>query len=113
MIQTYLRRYPWIPIGYSGHEAGLSPSLAAVALGASFLERHVTLDRAMWGTDQAASLEMPDLEMLVRGVREIEEAFGDGTKRVFESELGPRKKLRRVASFDEFVDARSKVSAAL
>ncbi|MFO1419048.1 MAG: N-acetylneuraminate synthase family protein [Methylotetracoccus sp.] len=96
MIDTLRRRYPDVPIGYSGHETGLAPSMAAVALGASFLERHVTLDRAMWGSDQAASVEMTGLERLVRDIRDIERSLGDGIKRVYDSELGPRRKLRRV-----------------
>jgi N-acetylneuraminate synthase len=96
MIETLASRYPEVPVGYSGHETGLSPSLAAVALGASFLERHITLDRAMWGTDQAASVELVGFERLVRDVRDIHRSLGDGIKRVYESELGPRQKLRRV-----------------
>ena len=96
MIRTLKDRYPGVPIGYSGHETGLSPSLAATALGASFLERHITLDRAMWGTDQAASVELVGFERLVRDVRDIQRSLGDGVKRVYESEMGPRAKLRRV-----------------
>ncbi|MGZ8245627.1 N-acetylneuraminate synthase family protein [Methylomagnum sp.] len=96
MISTLRQRYPDAPIGYSGHETGLSPSLGAVALGASFLERHITLDRAMWGTDQAASVELVGFERLVRDVRDIHRSLGDGVKRVYESEYGPRQKLRRV-----------------
>lgn len=98
MITTLRERYPNFPIGYSGHETGLSPSLAAVALGANFLERHITLDRAMWGTDQAASVELVGFERLVRDVRDIERSLGDGVKRVYESELAPRRKLRRVGA---------------
>jgi len=98
MIDTLKRCYPEVPIGYSGHETGLAPSMAAVALGASFLERHVTLDRAMWGTDHAASVEFVGLERLIRDIRDIEQSLGDGVKRVYESELGPRQKLRRVRS---------------
>jgi len=100
MIQTLREMYPTLPIGYSGHETGLAPTYAAVALGASFLERHITLDRAMWGTDQAASVELGGLARLVRDVRDIETSLGDGVKRVYDSELGPRKKLRRVASVE-------------
>lgn len=96
MIHTLAERYPTVPIGYSGHETGLAPTLAAVALGATFLERHITVDRAMWGSDQAASVEMTGLSNLVRNVRDIEAALGDGVKVVYESELGPRAKLRRV-----------------
>ena len=98
MIATLLDAYPGIPIGYSGHETGLAPSMAAVAMGACFLERHVTLDRAMWGTDQAASVELVGLERLIRDVRDIERSLGDGIKRVYESELGARQKLRRVCA---------------
>ena len=82
------------PIGYSGHEVGLQTSYAAVALGASFIERHITLDRAMWGSDQAASVEPWGLMRLVRDIRVIEKALGDGIKRVYESELPSRVKLR-------------------
>jgi N-acetylneuraminate synthase len=83
------------PIGYSGHEVGLQATLAAVALGACFVERHITLDRAMWGSDQAASVEPGGFSRLVRDIRVIERAMGDGVKRVYESELAIRKKLRR------------------
>ena len=96
MIDTLQRRYPGVPIGYSGHERGLQISLAAVALGAVAVERHITLDRAMWGSDQAASLEPQGLEHLVRDIRIIGEAMGDGVKRVFPGEEAPRAKLRRV-----------------
>jgi N-acetylneuraminate synthase len=85
-----------VPVGYSGHETGLQISLAAVGMGANALERHITLDRAMWGTDHSASLEPGGLSRLVRDVRIIESALGDGVKRVWESEEGPRQKLRRV-----------------
>ncbi len=98
MIQTLKAKYPMCPIGYSGHETGLATTWAAVALGATFVERHITLDRAMWGTDQAASVELGGLERLVHNIRDIEKALGDGIKRVYESEIGPRKKLRRVQS---------------
>jgi len=98
MIQTLKAKYPMCPIGYSGHETGLATTWAAVALGATFVERHITLDRAMWGTDQAASVEIGGLERLVNNIRDIEKAMGDGIKRVYDSELGPRKKLRRVQS---------------
>ncbi|PBC84664.1 MULTISPECIES: N-acetylneuraminate synthase family protein [unclassified Streptomyces] len=97
MINTLQDEYPNVPIGYSGHETGLQTTLAAVALGATFVERHITLDRAMWGSDQAASVEPGGLSRLVRDIRTIEESLGDGVKKVYESELGPMKKLRRVA----------------
>ena len=95
MIHTLRERFP-IPIGYSGHEVGLQTTIAAVAMGACFVERHITLDRAMWGSDQAASVEPMGLFRLVRDIRVVEAARGDGIKRVYDSELGPMKKLRRV-----------------
>lgn len=98
MIETLRRLYPTIPIGYSGHETGLTTTWTAVALGASFVERHITLDRAMWGTDQAASVEIGGLMRLVSNIRDVELALGDGVKRVYDSEIGPRAKLRRVIS---------------
>jgi N-acetylneuraminate synthase len=82
------------PVGYSGHEVGLQTTVAAVALGACFVERHITLDRAMWGTDQAASVEPGGLLRLVRDIRIVETALGDGVKRVYASELPSRAKLR-------------------
>jgi len=94
-IDTLALRYP-VPIGYSGHEHGLQISLAAVALGAVAVERHITLDRAMWGSDHAASLEPQGLAHLVRDIRIIETAMGDGVKRVFPGEEAPKAKLRRV-----------------
>lgn len=96
MIETLRNLYTGIPIGYSGHEVGLAPTWAAVALGASFVERHITLDRAMWGTDQAASVEVGGMERLVSNIRDIELSLGDGVKKVYDSELGQIKKLRRV-----------------
>lgn len=84
------------PIGYSGHEVGLIPSVVAVALGACLVERHFTLDRAMWGTDQAASVEPGGMERLVRYIRVTEHALGDGVKRVYDKELPILAKLRRV-----------------
>lgn len=93
VIQTLAERYPY-PIGYSGHETGLQTTLAAVSLGATFVERHITLDRAMWGTDHAGSVEPGGLARLVRDIRVIERALGDGIKRVYESEIPVRKKLR-------------------
>ena len=98
MIHTLKAEYPMCPIGYSGHEVGLSPTWAAVALGATFVERHITLDRAMWGTDQSASVELNGLERLVSNIRDIEAALGDGMKRVYEGELEPRRRLRRFVS---------------
>jgi N-acetylneuraminate synthase len=83
------------PVGYSGHEVGLQVSVAAVALGACMLERHITIDRAMWGTDQAASIEPQGVLRLVRDVRAVESAMGDGVKKVYDSEIPIRAKLRR------------------
>ena len=96
MIETLATEFPNVPIGYSGHERGLQTTVAAAALGASFLERHITLDRTMWGSDQAASLEPAGLSRLVRDVRVVEEALGDGVKRVYEGEYAAMRKLRRV-----------------
>ncbi len=95
VIQTLKQRYG-VPVGYSGHETGIASSVAAVALGACFIERHITLDRAMWGSDQAASLEPSGLTRLVRDIRLIEESMGNGVKTVQESEIPIMKKLRRV-----------------
>lgn len=96
VIHTLKQKFPEVPIGYSGHETGLAPTLAAVALGASFIERHITLDRAMWGTDQAASVEIGGMFRLVKDIRDIEKALGDGIKKVYESEQKSIQKLRRV-----------------
>jgi N-acetylneuraminate synthase len=95
MIET-LRHEFSCPIGYSGHEVGLVPSAVAVALGACMVERHITLDRAMWGSDQAASVEPGGFERLVKYIRVTEASLGDGIKRVYESELSSLRKLRRV-----------------
>lgn len=94
MIDT-LRTEFQVPVGYSGHETGLATTVAAVALGACIIERHITLDRAMWGTDHAASVEPGGLGRLVRDIRNLESALGDGIKRVYDSELPIRAKLRR------------------
>lgn len=101
MIHTLMEKYPGIPIGYSGHETGLATTQAAVAMGASFVERHFTLDRAMWGTDHAASVEPAGMARLVRNIRDIELAMGDGVKKVYDSEIEPRKRLRRVSLDNE------------
>lgn len=93
MIETLRREFD-CPIGYSGHEVGLQTTYAAVILGARMVERHITLDRAMWGTDQAASVEPGGLMRLVRDIRVIERALGDGVKRVYPSEESSRAKLR-------------------
>jgi N-acetylneuraminate synthase len=94
MIPVLQDRYQ-VPIGYSGHETGLQTTVAAVALGACFVERHVTLDRAMWGSDQSASVEPTGVQRLVRDIRTVESAIGDGIKKVYESELKPMSRLRK------------------
>jgi len=98
MIHTLRNRFPGVPVGYSGHEPGLQISLAAAALGAAALERHITLDRTMWGSDHAASLEPTGLQHLVRDIRIIETALGDGVKRIMPGEEAPMAKLRRVSA---------------
>lgn len=85
-----------VPVGYSGHETGISSSVAAVVLGASMVERHLTLDRAMWGSDQAASLEPNGMQRLLRDIRLVETAMGDGQKRLLDREKPIMEKLRRV-----------------
>ena len=91
-----MRKRYGIPVGYSGHETGIASSVAAVALGACFVERHITLDRAMWGSDQAASLEPSGLTRLVRDIRLVESSMGTGERVVTQRELEVMKKLRRV-----------------
>jgi N-acetylneuraminate synthase len=93
MIQT-LREEFSSPIGYSGHEVGLQTTYGAVVLGACFVERHITLDRAMWGSDQAASVEPWGFMRLVRDIRVTEVALGDGVKQVYESEQPILQRLR-------------------
>ncbi len=95
MVETLTKEFD-CPIGYSGHEVGLIPSVVAVGLGASIVERHFTLDRSMWGTDQSASVEPGGMERLVKYIRVTEQALGDGVKKVYDSELSSLKKLRRV-----------------
>lgn len=92
-IETLGERYD-VPVGYSGHEKGLQVTVAAVALGAVAVERHITLDRTMWGSDHAASVEPQGLKHLVRDIRVVETAMGDGVKRVFPGEEEPRRRLR-------------------
>ena len=94
VIKTLKRHWPFNDIGYSGHEVGLSTTVAAVALGATYVERHITLDRTMWGTDQAASVEPQGLRKLVKDIRAVERALGDGVKKVYDSEIPSRDKLR-------------------
>mgnify|MGYP000885202271 CR=1 FL=1 len=96
MVETLASEFT-CPIGYSGHEVGLIPSVVAVARGACMVERHITLDRAMWGSDQAASVEPGGFERLVKYIRVTEASLGDGIKKVYESEMSSLKKLRRVS----------------
>jgi N-acetylneuraminate synthase len=91
-----LRERYRVPVGYSGHEVGLATTVAAVALGAAVVERHLTLDRAMWGSDQAASIEPHGFERLVKDITAVERALGDGVKRVYASEVPAMDKLRKV-----------------
>ena len=94
MIQTLKQMFN-CPIGYSGHEVGLPTTVAAVALGACYIERHITLDRTMWGSDQAASVEPSGFERLVKYIRVVETAMGDGIKKVYKSEFSSLQKLRK------------------
>ena len=93
-IQTLKDKYK-CEVGYSGHEFGLTTTIASVCLGATIIERHITLDRTMWGTDQMCSVEPQGLIKLVRGVRELNNALGDGVKVVTETEKPIREKLRK------------------
>lgn len=94
MIKTLKEQFP-CPIGYSGHEVGLITSVVAMSMGACLVERHFTLDRSMWGSDQAASVEPGGFRLLVKYIRVTEMALGDGVKHVYESEKSSMKKLRR------------------
>jgi N-acetylneuraminate synthase len=96
-IDTLRDRYS-VPVGYSGHETGLPSSVAAAARGSCIVERHITLDRSMWGSDHAASLEPNGVTRLVRDIRLVERSMGDGVKRVLEREQPIIKKLRRVGA---------------
>ena len=94
VIKTLIDKFD-VPIGYSGHEVGVSTTVAAVALGACMVERHFTLDRSMYGSDQAASLEPEGLRYVVDYIRTFEKAIGDGVKRVYDSEVLIKDKLRK------------------
>lgn len=96
-IQSLKERYQ-VPVGYSGHEVGLATSLAACVLGACVIERHITLDRAMWGSDQAASVEPQGFGRMVRDIQAVRLAVGDGVKRLYDSEVPVMQKLRRVGA---------------
>ncbi len=93
---TTLRERYGVPVGYSGHEVGLATTVAARALGACMIERHITLERAMWGSDQAASVEPLGFQRVIRDIRAVESALGDGVKVVYDSEIPVKDKLRRV-----------------
>jgi N-acetylneuraminate synthase len=97
MIETLRRQFPH-PVAYSGHEVGLPTTVAAVAMGARLVERHITLDRAMWGSDQAASVEPSGFQRLVHYIRTVEASLGDGIKRVYDSELGAMARLRKYST---------------
>lgn len=97
-VIEFLRKRYGVPVGYSGHETGLPSSVGAAVLGACMIERHITLDRSMWGSDHAASLEPNGITRLVRDIRLIEKSMGDGVKRVLEREQPVIKKLRRVGA---------------
>ena len=96
VIQSLQKKFK-CNVGYSGHEtAGYLVSVAAVLLGATSVERHITLDRTMYGSDQAASLEPPGLFRLVSDIRLLDQILGDGKKRIWDSELPSMKKLREI-----------------
>ena len=100
MISTLKEKFG-CAVGYSGHESGLAISYASAALGISSLERHITLDRSMYGSDQSASIEPGGLIQLVGAVRKIEKAMGDGIKRIIDDEIPIAKKLRSHINFDK------------
>jgi N-acetylneuraminate synthase len=103
-VIPFLRQRHGVPVGYSGHETGLPSSVAAAALGACVVERHITLDRSMWGSDHAASLEPNGIHRLIRDIRLVETAMGDGVKRVIEREVPNMKKLRRMGEWRDHRD---------
>ena len=98
LVIPWLRERYHTVVGYSGHEVGLATSVAAVALGAAMVERHITLDRSSWGSDQSASVEPQGLARLARDIREVKSALGDGVKRIIPEEIPVMRKLRRVDS---------------
>lgn len=95
VIETFRKEFS-CPIGYSGHEKGLLPSVLSVAMGANSVERHITTDRTLWGSDQAASLEPEGLRRMVRDIREVNSLIGDGVKVLYDSEIPVKNKLRKV-----------------
>lgn len=98
-IAKLKKAFPEIPVGYSGHEQGVAISIAAVATGAHLIERHLTLDKKMFGTDQAASLEPQEFAQLVKSIKEVQASVGDGVKRILPSEIPIMNKLRRKSDF--------------
>ena len=94
VIESFRKEFS-CPIGYSGHERGVTPSVLAVALGANSVERHITTDRTNWGSDQAASLETPGLFHMIRDIRQVPALLSDGKKVVYDREIPIREKLRR------------------
>ena len=99
-VIPFLKKLFPCPAGYSGHEVGLPTTVAAVALGACLVERHITLDRSLWGSDQAASIEPGGFERLVKYIRVVEKALGDGVKKVYDSEIPMMRRLRRVSPIE-------------
>ena len=95
-IKTLKMQYPWTKVGFSNHSPGLTFMVAAVALGAEVIEMHITLDRSMYGTDQSASIEPEGVHKIVKYIRSLEQAIGDGEKVIYDSEIPIIKKLRRV-----------------
>ncbi len=93
-VQTLKKRYNCV-VGYSGHEYDLEPTVFAVALGAMVIERHITLDHKMWGTDQAASVEVVGMDILSKRIKDIKQILGDGIKKITKNEISIKKKLRK------------------
>ena len=98
MLDTLRERFPSIPVGYSGHEIGVPQTVAAVAMGACVVERHITTGRSLWGSDHAASLEPDGFKKLVKYIRTVEASMGTGEKRVYDSEQANKSKFRRDAA---------------
>ncbi len=95
VIETLREKYN-CPIGFSGHEKGILPSIMSAMLGANAVERHITTDRTLWGSDQAASLERDGINRVVRDIHQLKLILGDGVKKVYDSEKPIIKKLRRI-----------------
>lgn len=95
-VIPFLKERYGCPVGFSGHEKGIFPTILSTVLGACAVERHITVDRTLWGSDQAASLEFDGLKRIVRDIRQTNTIIGDGVKRVYDSELPIIKKLRKV-----------------